>query len=86
MTKTQGSFCLVLLGIIAALTVWLARAPKWEYLADTPTDYKFAETMQEHGRNGWELVFARRAAMEDTLNLPKPEMRYEMLFKRPVRF
>jgi hypothetical protein len=86
MTKTQGSFCLVLLGIIAALTVWLARAPKWEYLADTPTDDKFAEAMHKHGQDGWELVFARRAATEETILSNKPDMRYEMLFKRPARF
>lgn len=54
-----------------------SRKPRqWEYRIEAPDDYRFDTRMAEYGRDGWELVAARRASSGGV-------MAYEMIFKRP---
>ena len=50
---------------------------EWEYKIDSPYDETFESSMNFMGRQGWELVSARRATSK--YGSPK----YEMIFKRP---
>ena len=50
---------------------------EWEYKIDAPYDETFESSMNIMGRQGWELVSARRATSK--YGSPK----YEMIFKRP---
>ena len=51
------------------------RPRQWEYRIESPSDYTFEEAMKEYGRDGWELVAARRASSGGIMS-------YEMIFKR----
>lgn len=51
---------------------------QWEYLIEAVPDILFEDTMDTYGRDGWELVFARRA--RSTLT---DSFSYEVIFKRP---
>lgn len=81
---------LVLLIAVAATHTWKSyQAPppmKWEYAVKSVPDANFNNEMMMLGAEGWELVAARRASAGE-INLianPKPEFRYEMIFRRPV--
>ena len=53
-----------------------SRKPReWEYRIEAPDDYAFDTKMAQYGRDGWELVAARRASSGGS-------MAYEMIFKR----
>ncbi len=70
-----------LLAVIAVLTSLPLIAPRaaahrWEYRIDDLPDEVLQKQLDEHGDNGWELVFARRAVGDGTAA-------YEVIFKRP---
>ena len=73
---------LLLTGTIFALISMLPADPtgptKWEYLIETPSDYTLDLKLDEYGRDGWELIFARRASSG-----AGGSYSYEMIFKRP---
>jgi GYF domain 2 len=54
-------------------------APQFEYKIESPDDRAFTRTLDRWGKDGWELVFARRASGSDH------EMSYEVILKRQVR-
>ena len=74
---------------INAVSGWLV-LPLWEYKIADFDDTKFELEIKGYGNAGWELVFARRALMEDAPRnasgelLKTPEKRgvYECIFKR----
>ncbi|WP_043582595.1 DUF4177 domain-containing protein [Geminisphaera colitermitum] len=76
-TKEQGTLLIILLliGIGALFFPMLKPAEKWEYRIESPSDYRFSAAMNEYGKEGWELVSARRASSEGSLS-------YECIFKR----
>lgn len=53
------------------------KAVAWEYQIESVPDLSFDETMGELGKEGWELVFARRA--KDAIT---DDFSYECIFKR----
>lgn len=53
---------------------------EWEYRIESPSDVIFDLEMKQLGREGWELVFARRATSRNSDNAS-----YEIIFKRPKR-
>ena len=53
---------------------------KWEYKIEAPEDVLFEIKVNELGREGWELVSARRA----TGSGYGDSASYEMIFKRPL--
>ena len=55
---------------------------KWEYIIESPRDEDFSRTINALGRDGWEVVFARRATSELG---GKSTASYEMILKRPVQ-
>ena len=57
-----------------------AKTVKWEYTIESIPDLEFESGMNKLGKQGWELVFARRASGET-----KSEFSYEMIFKRPAK-
>lgn len=56
-----------------------ATRPQFEYKIKSPDDDKFTTTLDNLGKDGWELVFARRASGENH------DMNYECIFKRQIR-
>ncbi len=85
---TAGQVNAILAVLIAGLLVFpIARSaftkiapPQWEYMVQAIPDASFTLKMDEYGRDGWELVFARRAS-DGNEYLPK--FNYEVIFKRP---
>lgn len=71
---------IALLTIIAAegafLVVDKLATPRWSYGIIAPSDATFEKELAEAGRNGWEVVSARRAV---TKEVPA----YELIMKRP---
>lgn len=61
-----------LLGVLVYASVTGAKAEQWEYRVVTPDDAELKKEMNELGREGWELVAARRTSGGS----------YEMVFKR----
>lgn len=60
-----------------ALMLWQRPTSKqWEYMIANPPDNSFDERMDGYGREGWELVTARRATSEYS------DPSYECIFKR----
>jgi len=77
-----------LLVILTLLVGWqvLKPYPKWEYKIESVSDYSFSISIDNLGRDGWELVTARRATSSATPgSTEKPEVSYEMIFKRAAR-
>jgi hypothetical protein len=56
-----------------------AASQVWEYKVTSINDTSFTDEMNELGKEGWELVFARRA--RDDFG----SFRYEIIAKRPRR-
>ena len=50
---------------------------KWEYTIESIPDMEFSTKINELGKQGWELAFARRA-LSDGSGI------YEIIFKRPI--
>jgi len=68
--------------LVAQLFGWTgtkSSTTSWEYWVESPKDELLHERFVALGREGWELVFARRATDSGTTAL------YEMIFKRPRR-
>jgi hypothetical protein len=78
MTKTQANIIIILLliAIGAPFLRMLKPVPKWEYKIEAPMDAMFDTLMNSEGRQGWDLVTARRAT--GALGAS-----YECIFKRP---
>src|ERR1044072_4006681 len=55
---------------------------QWEYRIESFPDRSFDQRINTMGRDGWELVFARRASDGADYS---PTFSYEMIFKRPKR-
>lgn len=55
---------------------------QWEYKIESFPDRFFDQRMNTMGRDGWELVFARRASDGSDYS---PTFSYEMIFKRPKK-
>ena len=80
-----GVVALLLVVVIALLAVGLPEEPEaattaqasWEYKIVSPDDAFFDTEMNLMGKQGWELVTARRASG------PLDSVSYEMIFKRP---
>ena len=69
---------LLFIGIIQLVSLAHSITPsKWEYRLETPSDYRFEDTMKDLGDEGWELVNARRATSKY-----KSGASYEMIFKK----
>ena len=83
MSSTQASWIILLLAIVVSVVTFntfgsrLGVQPSWEYRIESPGDYSFDSEMEKLGKDGWELVFARRA------NGSYGSATYEMIFKRP---
>lgn len=81
---------LALIVVVSVAHAWKSRqapAVQWEYRIHAIKDDSLKEDLYTLGAEGWELVFARRATVGefDLAANPKPEMRYEMIFRRPAR-
>jgi hypothetical protein len=81
-TKFQGFVIIFLLLVGLGMPFFSTLRPvqQWEYMIESPSDYSFSTTMDRYGREGWELVFARRAT--DSSGHPS----YECIFKRPKKW
>jgi hypothetical protein len=55
---------------------------QWEYRIESFPDRSFDQRINALGRDGWELVFARRASDSSDYS---PTYSYEMIFKRPKK-
>ena len=54
----------------------------WEYRIESVPDASFDSRINAMGKDGWELVFARRASDGSDYS---PTFSYEMIFKRPKK-
>lgn len=54
---------------------------QWEYMLVSVPDPVFQDEVNDYGRRGWELVFARRASAFSGSDI----FEYEMIFKRPKK-
>lgn len=81
MSSGQGFIIIVLLILASGFTLFEKIKPveQWEYLIESPSDLMFNYTMDRLGKEGWELVTARRATGG------YDDAQYECIFKRPVR-
>jgi hypothetical protein len=74
---------LVLLAFIGwqllGLRLSVERGPRFEYRIESPSDGSFDSDMNRFGRDGWEVVSARRAT--DALKIAS----YEVILKRRAR-
>lgn len=57
----------------------IAKVQKWEYMIASPNDLVFETELSKFGKEGWELVSARRATSG-----AGGSASYEMIFKRPL--
>ena len=55
---------------------------QWEYRIESFPDTAFSSRINAMGKEGWELVFARRASDGSDYS---PSFSYEMIFKRPKK-
>jgi len=55
---------------------------QWEYKLESFPDRSFDQRINAMGRDGWELVFARRASDGSDYS---PSFSYELIFKRPKK-
>lgn len=57
----------------------ITKVQKWEYMIASPNDLVFETELSKFGKEGWELVSARRATSG-----AGGSASYEMIFKRPL--
>jgi hypothetical protein len=81
-----GSFLvfMLLLAVVALLAYdrfGPVRVEQWQYMIVAPDDAQFDQQMNQLGRDGWELVSARRATSGSGY---LTSASYEMILKRPV--
>jgi hypothetical protein len=77
-------FFLRLLAVVALLAYdrfGPARVQQWQYMITAPGDAAFDQQMNQLGRDGWELVSARRATSGSGYSSTAS---YEMILKRPM--
>jgi hypothetical protein len=75
---------LLLLAVVALLAYdrfGPARVEQWQYMIVAPEDLTFDQEMNQLGRDGWELVSARRATSGSGYTSTAA---YEMILKRPL--
>lgn len=76
------AFLLCSIGATILIVSWFILAgpgPRWQYQVLAIPDEAFAATMEALGRDGWELVTARRASDGDRSS---PVFSYEVILKR----
>ena len=80
-TRVQGTVITVLLciGVILPFVTFLRPIPRFEYKISSPSDYLFDTEMNALGKEGWEIISARRATSEFR------SASYEVILKRPLR-
>lgn len=80
-TRFQGGVIIFLLLVALGVPFFglLRPVQQWEYRIESPSDTSFSTMMDQYGREGWELVSARRASDGSGT------MSYECIFKRPKR-
>lgn len=80
-TFGQGVAIILLLcaGLGLPFVSVLKPAPQWEYILTTILDEAFTTTINGYGKEGWELVFARRASDGSE---SRSKFSYEVIFKR----
>lgn len=64
---------------IKPLTV--LKSPRWQYLSGSVADDSLKARLEELGKQGWELVWARHAASGRPEN---PQGYFELIFKQPI--
>lgn len=64
MTKIQANIIIILLMALLGFPFFgfLKPSTKWEYSVESPMDAFFISSMNGYGKDGWELVSARRAS------------------------
>jgi hypothetical protein len=67
---------------VAAIEDKINAPIQWEYKIESLPDRSFDQRINAMGKDGWELVFARRASDGSDYS---PTFSYEMIFKRPRR-
>jgi len=83
MTKSQASWVIALLVALIGLLTFsvfgsrLGATPGWQYRLESPSDFSLQSELDKLGKDGWELVFARRATSSSG------GASYEMIFRRP---
>ena len=84
MTRNQGSFIIALLCIGLGLPFWSFSRPipRFEYLVAAPGDTLFEVEMNALGKQGWEIVSARRATSGSEYSRSAS---YEVILNRPIR-
>lgn len=89
-TKKQLVIISTLLSIMLLLqlisTLWMSRTPpallpQWEYRVVAPSDGMFDTEMNRLGKEGWEVISARRATAAGDSNL----VSYEVILKRHAK-
>lgn len=88
MDKKQGWIIVLMLVLILGLFAFnifsprVRTIPKWEYNVVGVMDVEFDAKMGKLGKEGWELVSARRAISGDS---EARESLYECIFKREIK-
>ena len=84
-TRTQATILIALASLLLVGLAGWTRIPhppqRWVYKIEAPGDDEFAPVMDSLGRQGWELVSARRATSSSSSS---QSASYEMIFKRPL--
>ena len=70
------------IGRIDAVNEKINTRIEWEYRIESVPDRSFDQRINAMGKEGWELVFARRASDGSDYS---PTFSYEMIFKRPKK-
>ena len=61
----------------------LINAPRvYQYAIISPTDFEFIDEINEWGKNGWEVIYMRRATSQTTTG--GREARYEITMKKTI--
>lgn len=67
---------------VAAIEAKINAPIQWQYKIESVPDRAFDQRINAMGKDGWELVFARRASDASDYS---PTFSYEMIFKRPKK-